>query len=258
MYDVAMSKPRILLLLLLVGALSAAILEAQRGGGRFRGGGNPGALLLKEDPPTEFAIARWFSPNWQGDGWRHDYPQSEEHILQIMHEVSLIDTTRDSYKVIDISNKDIFKYPFAYVSHPGDIVPSDEEVENIREYIERGGFMMLDDFGGQHQGPWEMEQFTDLLRRVAPDRQMYLLKDSHELLRISYQIDTLEMLHPMSDAKAVFYGFNDSKGRLAMVICYANDIGDYWEFIDEPRYKVKPSAEALKIGVNIALYAMTH
>lgn len=56
----------------------------------------------------------------------------------------------------------------------------------------------------------------------------------------------------MSGAKSTFYGLNDSEGRLAMVICYANDVGDYWEFIDEPRYALKPSAEALKLGVNIA------
>ena len=49
-----------------------------------------------------------------------------------------------------------------------------------------------------------------------------------------------------------------ANGRLAMVICYANDVGDYWEFIDEPRYKLKPSAEALKLGINIALYSLTH
>jgi hypothetical protein len=66
------------------------------------------------------------------------------------------------------------------------------------------------------------------------------------------------MEHPMSGAKAIFYGFNDKEGRLAMVVCYANDVGDYWEFIDRPQYKVKPSAEALKLGVNIAIYALTH
>jgi hypothetical protein len=66
------------------------------------------------------------------------------------------------------------------------------------------------------------------------------------------------MIHPMSGAKSFFYGFDDSKGRLAMVICYANDVGDYWEFLDQPQYPVKPSAEALKLGINIALYALTH
>jgi hypothetical protein len=247
-----MPKPRLLLLLLVAGLLGTALVEAQR---RF---GISPSSLQKEDPTKEFAIVRWYSSGWQGDGWSHDYPDAEEHILQIMKEVSVIDTDRFSYKVVDLASPEIFKYPFAYVSHPGEVFPSDEEIEHLRQYIERGGFLMLDDFGGQGQGAWELDNFRDLLRRAFPDRTMYPLKVDHELLRISYAIDDLNMEHPMSGAKSTFYGFDDSQGRLAMVICYANDVGDYWEYIDSPVYKLKPSAEALKLGVNIALYSMTH
>ena len=246
-------QPRRFLLLLVVLLLGAALLHAQR----QRFGLGPG-VFQKEDPTTEFAIVRWYSSGWDGDGWAHDYPNAEEHILQIMSEVSVIDTHRLSYKVVDLASEEIFKYPFAYVSHPGEVFPSDEEIENLRQYIDRGGFVMLDDFGGQGQGPWEMENFREVLRRAFPDREMYPLTVNHELLRISYAIDDLNMEHPMSGAKATFYGFDDKEGRLAMVICYANDVGDYWEFIDSPVYKLKPSAEALKLGVNIALYSMTH
>jgi len=250
-----MLKTRRLALLLLVVALGAALLEAQRG--RRFDNSSPGVISQKEDPRTDFAIARWYSSNWRGNGWSHDYPTAEEHVLQIMHEASLIPTERMSYKIVDISSQEIFKYPFAYVSHPGEVFPSEEEIANIREYVERGGFMMLDDFGGQNND-WEMDGWLELLRRAFPGRQMYELRDDHSLLRLHYQIDNLQMEHPMSGAKSVFYGFNDSQGRLAMVVCWANDVGDFWEFIDEPRYKVKPSAEALKLGVNIAIYAMTH
>jgi len=248
-----MLRPRLAALLLLV-LFGAVLLEAQR----QRFGRRPAAFMQEDDPQTEFAIARWYSDGWVNDGWSHDYPTAEEHILQILKEVSAIHTDRLSYKVVDLASDEIFKYPFSYVSHPGEVLPSDEEIENLREYVERGGFIMLDDFGGQGQGPWEMEAFRDILRRAFPDRDMYRLPEDHELLRLSYQIDDLNMEHPMSGAKSAFYGFNDSKGRLAMVICYANDVGDYWEFIDQPYYKLKPSAEALKLGVNIALYALTH
>lgn len=247
-----MTRFRLMLLLLLLVGLSAALFGAQRRRS------SAGTFTQKEAPKTEFAIARWYSSGWRGDGWSHDYPASEEHILQIMKEVSLIDTGRLSYQIVDLASPEIFKYPFSYVSHPGEVFPSDEEIENLRNYIERGGFIMLDDFGGQGQGPEEMEAFKDILRRAFPGREMYPLKQDHELLRLSYEIDDFKMVHPMSLAKSVFYGFDDSHGRLAMVICYANDVGDYWEFIDQPRYALKPSAEALKLGVNIALYSMTH
>jgi hypothetical protein len=247
-----MFKTRLFVLLFVVPLLGAVLLEAQRRFGASLSG------LQKEDPTKEFAIVRWYSSGWQGDGWAHDYPNAEEHILQIMREVSVIDTDRLSYKVVDLASPEIFKYPFAYVSHPGEVFPSDEEIENLRQYIERGGFIMFDDFGGQGQGAWELDNFRNMLHRAFPGREMYPLRVDHELLRISYVIDDLNMEHPMSSAKSMFYGFDDSQGRLAMIICYANDVGDYWEFIDSPVYKLKPSAEALKLGVNIALYSMTH
>jgi hypothetical protein len=239
-------------LLLLFGLLSTAFLQAQRQ--RFSAFG----LFEKADPQTDFAMVRWYSSGWDGDGWSHDYPIAEEHILQIMKEVSLIDTDQFSYKVVDLKSEEIFRYPFSYVSHPGEVYPSDQEIANLREYVERGGFVIFDDFGGQGQGPWEFEAFRDILRRAFPGREMYPLTDDHPLLKISYDVDSLNMIHPMSYAKSYFYAFDDSKGRLAMIICYANDIGDYWEFIDQPRYPVKPSAEALKLGINLALYALTH
>jgi hypothetical protein len=245
---------RTLLLLVLVSL--AAALYAQRRQERFGVSSRP--TFDTPDPKTEFAIARWYSAGWRNDGWYHDYPNAEEHILAVMKDVSVIDTDTLSYKIVDLASPEIFNYPFAYVSHPGEVVPSDEEIENLREYIERGGFLMLDDFGGQGQGDWEMEGFKSLLDRAFPGREFYPLTDDHPLLQISYQVDGLNMIHPMSYAKSYFYGLNDSKGRLAMVICYANDVGDYWEFINEPRYPVKPAAEALKLGVNIALYSMTH
>jgi hypothetical protein len=58
--------------------------------------------------------------------------------------------------------------------------------------------------------------------------------------------------------KAEFFGVNDENGRLAVIICHNNDIGDYWEKIDQPTYAVRPSAEALRLGINFVLYAMTH
>ena len=135
---------------------------------------------------------------------------------------------------------------------------SDAEVANLREYINRGGFVMIDDFGGQGQGAAEFEAFRDNLIRAFPERDMFVLKEDHAMLNTFYKIDSLQTEHPMTRVKSIFYGYPDEKGRLAMVICYNNDVGDYWEFIDQPYYAVKPSAEALKLGINFVMYSMTH
>ena len=62
---------------------------------------------------------------------------------------------------------------------------------------------------------------------------------------------------PYTQFWSIFFGFPDGRGGLSMIICYNNDVGDFWEYIDYPRYPVEPSAEALKLGLDFVLYAMT-
>jgi len=252
-----MRSPRTLLVSLLVIAMAAAALYAQR---RNRGFDPFGFRVEQNEPPdTEFVMARWhYTAGRGGGGWSHDYPTAEEHILQIMKEVTGINVEQLSYRVVELSSPEIFDYPFAYVSEPGEMELTDKEVANLREYIERGGFIMIDDFGGQGQGPSEFEAFRDNLIRAFPERNVFVVGDNHELLNTFYKINSVETVHPMSGVKSVFYGYSDGRDRLAMIICYANDVGDYWEFIDQPYYAVKPSAEALKLGINFVMYAMTH
>ena len=230
-----------------------ALAQGQRG--RYSNNRVP---VYSDPTNSEFVLARWhYSAGWGGGGWQHDYPTAEEHILQVMTETTGLNTNHLSYRVVELSSPEIFKYPFAYVSEPGEMRLSDEEVENLREYIERGGFVMLDDFGGQADQQ-EFQRFKLNMDRAFPDREMYELTDRHPLLHNFFDVDGLLMEHPMTYVKSVFYGFDDAKGRLAMVICFNNDVGDYWEFIDEPYYRVKPSAEALKLGINFVMYSMTH
>jgi len=215
-----------------------------------------------EPPNSEFILARWhYTAGWRGDGWGHDFPVAEEHILQIMTETTGINTSRLSYRVVELASPEIFKYPFAYVSEPGEMLLSDHEVENLREYIDRGGFVMIDDFGGQGgeaAAHGEFERFRANLVRAFPERELFELTDRHPLLHNFFDVDGLLMEHPMTRVKSIFYGFPDANGRLAMIVCFNNDVGDYWEFIDRPQYLVKPSAEALKLGINFVMYSMSH
>ncbi|MBI4473435.1 MAG: DUF4159 domain-containing protein, partial [Acidobacteria bacterium] len=132
-----MTRYRLVAFALMLGLLGG-MLEAQRR--RF----SVLSFYDKESPKEEFAIARWYSSGWMGDGWAHDYPNAEEHILQIISEVSLVNTNRLSYKAVDLATPEIFEYPFSYISHPGEEIPSDAEIENMRQYVERGGFIMVD------------------------------------------------------------------------------------------------------------------
>ena len=208
----------------------------------------------RQPPPTEFVFARW-EYSRGGDGWSHDYPVAEEHINQIMKEATFIDVEQPSYKIIPMESPEIFLYPFGYISEPGQMALTEEEIANFREFVDRGGFVMLDDF----DGPRHFSIMKQNLERVFPDRQMFRMTDEHAILNTYYKIDSLYVESPYDvGANAEFWGINNDKGDLSVIICANNDIGDFWEYIDEPVYPVKPSAEALKLGINFILYAMTH
>ena len=206
-------------------------------------------------PGSEFIFARWQYGQGRNGGWWHDYPEAEEHINQIMKEATGVHVDRMSYRIVPMSSGDIFKYPFGYISEPGMMSLTDLEVKNFREFVDRGGFVMIDDFDGPRQ--WAvMKQNLD---RVFPDREMFRVDDSHKILHSYYDIDSLYVESPYNvGGPAVFYGINDDRGHLAVIICFNNDIGDYWEWIDRPEYALKPSAEGLRLGINFVLYSMTH
>ncbi len=206
-----------------------------------------------EPPDTEFIFSRW--QYQMGSGWSHDYPEAEEHINQIMSEATGIHVDRLSYRIVPMGSKDIFKYPFGYISEPGQMRLTDEEVKNFREFVDRGGFVMLDDF----DGPQQFSMMRRNLERVFPDRPMVPLTDEHKILHSYYDIDSLYVESPYQvGGQAQFFGINNASGDLSVIICFNNDIGDFWEWVDEPMYPLKPSAEALRLGVNFILYAMTH
>ena len=117
-------------------------------------------LQTKRRPPegTELIFARVrFSGGNRGGffgfggmpGWAHDYPEAEEHILQVADEATGINVSKMSYVIVDLESQELFKYPFVYFSEPAEMDMNEKEVANLREYFNRGGFAMVDDFDRQ-------------------------------------------------------------------------------------------------------------
>src|SRR5947207_4652430 len=90
----------------------------------------------------------------------------------------------DSYRIVQISSPEVFKYPFVYLSEPGFMVLNDKEIANLGEYIRRGGFIMVDDFRGKGflaGGPEELEVLRYYLKRAIPERELVRLDISHPI-----------------------------------------------------------------------------
>src|SRR5262245_65882498 len=104
-------------------------------------------------------------------GWSHNYPYSEENFNEFIGRTTKIDVEDNSYRLLEVSSEEIFQYPFAYISEPGEMEMTEDEVANLREYIDRGGFILIDDFDHDH-----MDNLREEMRRVFPDRQFVRLE----------------------------------------------------------------------------------
>ena len=245
-------------LLLAVAATATAVaLSAQ--GFRFRGGDVTTEPNPRYDGRFTFARIRYEGYGGmtnEGPGWMHDYPRGERNLMKIMSEISTMKPRLDSSVVLSLGDPELFKYPVAYMSEPGYWQPSEADVEALRRYLEKGGFIIFDDFRREH---WY--NFEEQMRRVLPQARLVPLELSDPVFDSFFRIETLEFVEGNFNLKAEFFGIyedNDPKKRLLAVANYNNDIGDYWQWSDQGFAPIEITNEAYKFGVNYVMYAMTH
>lgn len=249
-----MRKPRWLVGLLLV--LAVLPLAAQRrgfGGGR---GFTPAPAAFPYD--GKFAIVRLWYPHY--GGWAFDYPDMEQNLNLILPEITAITPSPTGGNVLRMDDPELMKFPIAYLSEPGYWYPSDAEVEGLRTYIAKGGFLIVDDFHFQNE--WNV--FEVAMTRVLPNARITRLDLSHPIFNTFFAIKTLDVPYPgrlgEQGLMGEFYGIyenNDPTKRLSVIINYNMDIGDYMEHSGQGLYAVDPSNEAYKFGINYLMYGMT-
>ena len=209
-------------------------------------------------PPTELVVARWeytARGKFNGTGWSHNFPSSDQHFAQVISEATNINVKNVSYRIVELGSSEVFDYPFAVVSEPGEMALTDHEVQNLRQYIDRGGFVLMDDF----DGPRDLGTLQRDLHRAFPDRDLVRLTIDHEIFHMFYDIDALNVVSPyLVDGEPVFYALMNDKGKIGVIACYNNDLENFWDYIDRGEYPLKPSIEAFRLGINFLIYSMTH
>jgi hypothetical protein len=160
--------------------------------------------------------------------------------------------------VLRLSDKEIFEYPFLYLSEPGYWTMEEDEVENLREYLGRGGFILFDDFGREI----EWVQLYEEMKRVFPEIEPREIPPDHPVWTIFYDIDPVEAPSLVGGRgyftkfDDTYMGFFDEQGRMMALACYNQDIGDGWEWPD--RNFEEASTISFQMGVNFLIYALTH
>jgi hypothetical protein len=205
---------------------------------------------------VEFNLNR---PGYNREGqlaWEHDYPFSEDFFLSMVAQVTGVHTSTKAYQIVELDDSDIFRYPFLYFSEPGYWNVTDKEARNLREYFNRGGFAMFDDFRGQ-----ALANLQNQLLEVFPNRHLERMELKDPIFRTFFDIDSLEMPPPyvnFDSGRPSFWGMKDDTGRLILIANADNDFGEFWEDIDKGSEALHPAVQSFQFGVNYLIYAMTH
>jgi len=186
--------------------------------------------------------------------WHHDYPYGDEMFPDFLVRVSRVHTSRQSIQIVDIDSPDLFKYPFAYMCEPGYLNLLPKDVENLREYLDRGGFVLVDDFRGFR----DLENLRYQLKLVYPDRDLVRLDVKHPIFHTLYDIDSLDIPPPYGNEPVDFLALLDPKGNVQMIINHNNDLSELWEWLDRGEMSLHDAVTSLQLGANYLIYAMTH
>jgi hypothetical protein len=155
----------------------------------------------------------------------------------------------------------LFKFPFAYLCEVGLMHLNDKEIAGMREYLLRGGFLLVDDF----RSPVEFVNFQDNVKRAFPELELKKFDGSHPIFNCFFSIKADEV-KPVYGGGYVsretlnpeFWGLEDETGRLMMIVNYNYDVSDFWQFSENPFRPIEETNEAYKFGVNYIIYALTH
>ena len=168
---------------------------------------------------------------------------------------------------VNLDEGDQFDWPWMYGVEVGHWNLTDAQVKAFREFFDRGGFFMCDDFHGTEE--WAV--FVNSLQKVFPDRSIVDIPKDDPIFHTVYDLDDKYQVpgeqyvhsgrtYEYDGVRTAGIGgaSTDEKGRLVVAICHDMDLGDSWEHADNPEYPQKFSAMGIRIGVNYVVYGMTH
>ena len=219
-----------------------------------------------------FVRIRYDSGGSRGGGWANDFPDCDWNFSIRLHDLTSLKVDPNG-KVIQLTDPELFDYPWVYMSNVNRMNLDVDEVEAMREYCLKGGFVMADDFWA----PRAWRHVRQQMKRVFPNREPRELSRDHEIFNLVYDLQgvpqvpsirawmrgyTFEYWHgdPEGDEAPHFWGYFDDNDRLMALMCHNNDIGDGWERENENKEYFQEYSERVSypLGINIITYVMTH
>lgn len=160
--------------------------------------------------------------------------------------------TADDRAIVKLTDRDLYQYPMLYIVGHGEIRLSEKEVEALRFYLQRGGFLFVNDDYGLDKS------FRREMLRVFPDQNLQPIPNSHLIYHCFYDLTGLPKIHEHDGEPAQGFGlFQD--GRMVVYYVYSSDIGDGLEDQEvHPNDTPEVRELAARMAINIAIYALTN
>jgi len=194
-----------------------------------------------------FTIARI---HYSGGGDWYSDPSSLPNLLGYIDRTTQINVAKEEIQ-LKLTDKELFSYPYLYMTGHGNIRFSENEIIRLREFLLRGAFLHVDDNYGLD------ESFRREIGRVFPNRELVELPHDHPIFSCYNNFPGgLPKIHEHDNQPARGFGIFDGQ-RMMVFYSYESDLGDGWE--DEEVHHDPPAlrVSALNMGVNIIWYALT-
>jgi len=224
-------------------------------------------------PEAEFQIARVIyrtnrragSRGYLQPMWAVDYPLADAHFFRTLERYTNVQVSVDS-RALELTDNRLYDYPYLWLQQPaaGGWNPTREESARLREYLQRGGFLMVDDFHGEY----EWDYFESVMKRVFPEKEFVDVPQSDPLMHIFFDVDQHTQIPgdrhlgydgvPRMQGPPHWRALYDDEGRLIVIANHNMDIGDAWEHADDPNYPLPFTKAAYELGVNYVVWSMTH
>jgi hypothetical protein len=198
--------------------------------------------------------------------WSMDYPRSDRHVLTGIRRLTRVDARSAEQVVEPDGSDDIFNWPFLYAAEAGHWELPPSVAGQLREFLKRGGFLMVDDFHGELE--WSL--FAEGMQMVWPDAPLDDLPNDSPIFHTIYDL-THRVQVPGWGAWRAGYTYEradgvdphwravqDDKGRVVAVFSHNMDLGDAWEHSDNPLYPEHMASQAYRLAMNYIVYNLTH